>query len=206
MAAVTAPRVGILARATARASRAGLGLQCKVSSWRAGDGAGMSALTQSLGGRTRPAWSSVWVRAKATSDSAPAERTTGKMTPERKEKQQIIELNPPRGTRDFPPEDLRLRQWLFGKFSEVHVPRAHAPCPTAPLHCCCFSRHALSAELKHAQSALRDAIFGRPRATCSSVLLRPELLTRSHRHWRLFHCARHAPDRAARCRRASCGQ
>ncbi len=30
-----------------------------------------------------------------------------------------IELQPPRGTRDFYPEDLRLRTWLFGHFREV---------------------------------------------------------------------------------------
>ncbi len=30
-----------------------------------------------------------------------------------------IELQPPRGTRDFYPEDLRLRTWLFDHFREV---------------------------------------------------------------------------------------
>ena len=29
------------------------------------------------------------------------------------------ELSPPRGTRDFYPEDLRLRSWLFDHFREV---------------------------------------------------------------------------------------
>nr|GMD90599.1 histidine--tRNA ligase, chloroplastic/mitochondrial [Ipomoea batatas] len=32
---------------------------------------------------------------------------------------QKIEVNPPKGTRDFPPEDMRLRSWLFQNFREV---------------------------------------------------------------------------------------
>ncbi|KAK9839709.1 hypothetical protein WJX81_007688 [Elliptochloris bilobata] len=31
----------------------------------------------------------------------------------------LIDLQPPRGTRDFLPEDLRVRQWLFGEFEAV---------------------------------------------------------------------------------------
>jgi hypothetical protein len=34
-------------------------------------------------------------------------------------KQQLIDTNPPRGTRDFPPEEMRLRTWLFNHFREV---------------------------------------------------------------------------------------
>ncbi|XP_011620508.1 histidine--tRNA ligase, chloroplastic/mitochondrial isoform X3 [Amborella trichopoda] len=30
-----------------------------------------------------------------------------------------IDVNPPRGTRDFPPEEMRLRSWLFQNFREV---------------------------------------------------------------------------------------
>ncbi|PKA65410.1 Histidine--tRNA ligase [Apostasia shenzhenica] len=30
-----------------------------------------------------------------------------------------IDVNPPRGTRDFPPEDMRLRNWLFDNFREI---------------------------------------------------------------------------------------
>lgn len=30
-----------------------------------------------------------------------------------------MDLNPPRGTRDFYPEDMALRNWLFGKWREV---------------------------------------------------------------------------------------
>ncbi|URD91709.1 tRNA synthetase class II core domain (G, H, P, S and T) [Musa troglodytarum] len=36
-----------------------------------------------------------------------------------RETQQLIDVNPPRGTRDFPPEDMRLRNWLFQQFREV---------------------------------------------------------------------------------------
>ncbi|KAF3326801.1 Histidine--tRNA ligase [Carex littledalei] len=31
----------------------------------------------------------------------------------------LIDVNPPRGTRDFPPDDMRLRSWLFQNFREV---------------------------------------------------------------------------------------
>ncbi|EFH53713.1 histidyl-tRNA synthetase 1 [Arabidopsis lyrata subsp. lyrata] len=33
--------------------------------------------------------------------------------------QKKIDVNPPKGTRDFPPEDMRLRNWLFNHFKEV---------------------------------------------------------------------------------------
>ncbi|KAF5475804.1 hypothetical protein F2P56_007574 [Juglans regia] len=32
-----------------------------------------------------------------------------------------IDVNPPRGTRDFPPEEMRLRNWLFRNFREVSL-------------------------------------------------------------------------------------
>ncbi|XP_027350749.1 histidine--tRNA ligase, chloroplastic/mitochondrial-like isoform X3 [Abrus precatorius] len=32
---------------------------------------------------------------------------------------QKIDVNPPKGTRDFPPEDMRLRNWLFNHFKDV---------------------------------------------------------------------------------------
>lgn len=35
------------------------------------------------------------------------------------EQPELISLNPPRGTRDFPPDEMRLRNWLFGNFREV---------------------------------------------------------------------------------------
>ncbi|GAQ86789.1 Histidyl-tRNA synthetase [Klebsormidium nitens] len=34
-------------------------------------------------------------------------------------KQALIDTQPPRGTRDFPPEEMRLRTWLFNHFREV---------------------------------------------------------------------------------------
>ncbi|XP_010935706.1 histidine--tRNA ligase, chloroplastic/mitochondrial isoform X2 [Elaeis guineensis] len=53
----------------------------------------------------------------ATQDSAdevaePPPLATGKET-------SVVDVNPPRGTRDFPPEDMRLRNWLFQNFREV---------------------------------------------------------------------------------------
>lgn len=33
----------------------------------------------------------------------------------------IITTDPPRGTRDFPPEDMRMRTWLFDNFREVEI-------------------------------------------------------------------------------------
>ncbi|KAH9671351.1 Histidine--tRNA ligase [Citrus sinensis] len=33
---------------------------------------------------------------------------------------QKIDVNPPKGTRDFPPEDMRLRNWLFHNFQELY--------------------------------------------------------------------------------------
>jgi histidyl-tRNA synthetase len=35
------------------------------------------------------------------------------------EEVQKIDVNPPKGTRDFPPEEMRLRTWLFRNFREV---------------------------------------------------------------------------------------
>ncbi|CAN8257270.1 unnamed protein product [Cochlearia groenlandica] len=34
---------------------------------------------------------------------------------------QKIDVNPPKGTRDFAPEDMRLRNWLFNHFKEVRI-------------------------------------------------------------------------------------
>lgn len=31
----------------------------------------------------------------------------------------VIDVNPPRGTRDFAPDEMRLRNWLFHNFREV---------------------------------------------------------------------------------------
>lgn len=37
------------------------------------------------------------------------------------EEVQKIDVNPPKGTRDFPPEEMRLRNWLFNNFREVRI-------------------------------------------------------------------------------------
>ncbi|KAF8006051.1 hypothetical protein BT93_K0367 [Corymbia citriodora subsp. variegata] len=45
---------------------------------------------------------------------------TGALTPPPfADEVQKIDVNPPKGTRDFPPEDMRLRSWLFHNFREV---------------------------------------------------------------------------------------
>ena len=35
------------------------------------------------------------------------------------QQQSQIELNPPKGTRDFPPEEMRKRNWLFDSFRQT---------------------------------------------------------------------------------------
>ncbi|KAL0790623.1 hypothetical protein Bca101_006869 [Brassica carinata] len=39
---------------------------------------------------------------------------------ENEEEVQKIDVNPPKGTRDFAPEDMRLRNWLFNHFKELY--------------------------------------------------------------------------------------
>jgi histidyl-tRNA synthetase len=39
----------------------------------------------------------------------------------KKNKQQLIDLKPPRGTRDFFPDEMRLRTWLFDKFRSISL-------------------------------------------------------------------------------------
>lgn len=48
---------------------------------------------------------------------------TGALTPPpvADEVVQKIDVNPPKGTRDFPPEEMRLRNWLFHNFREVRA-------------------------------------------------------------------------------------
>ncbi|GAX76659.1 hypothetical protein CEUSTIGMA_g4105.t1 [Chlamydomonas eustigma] len=49
-----------------------------------------------------------------------AEGSVGKITePMRGSLKGLIDTQAPRGTRDFPPEELRLRNWLFGEFATV---------------------------------------------------------------------------------------
>ncbi|KAJ3693097.1 hypothetical protein LUZ60_012192 [Juncus effusus] len=55
-------------------------------------------------------------RAISSSSSSPTltpqEESDGSVTT-------VIDVNPPRGTRDFPPDEMRLRNWLFDHFREV---------------------------------------------------------------------------------------
>lgn len=57
----------------------------------------------------------------AVQDEALLDKTTG--TRQSKEK---IATNPPKGTRDFYPEDMRMRNWLFDQFRSVAI--SHAFC------------------------------------------------------------------------------
>lgn len=53
----------------------------------------------------------------------PGGRSAGSASPERSAAQALVDTLPVRGTRDFPPEDMRLRNWLFNHFREAR--RAH---------------------------------------------------------------------------------
>jgi hypothetical protein len=55
--------------------------------------------------------------AMADGDGGGRAVTTAKPTKEGK--MQKIDTNPPRGTRDFAPQDMRLRNWLFEEFRKV---------------------------------------------------------------------------------------
>lgn len=47
-------------------------------------------------------------------------RTVTTVNPNAKNpRKQMIDLQPPKGTRDFPPEEMRVRNWLFGHFRQV---------------------------------------------------------------------------------------
>ena len=55
----------------------------------------------------------------------PGGRAVGSSSPEKQGGQQLVDTQPVRGTRDFPPEDMRLRNWLFSHFREVGPRREH---------------------------------------------------------------------------------
>lgn len=57
------------------------------------------------------------VRASTTQEGLRGPAATGPPPPSRSVV--MVDVNPPRGTRDFPPEDMRLRTWLFDNFREV---------------------------------------------------------------------------------------
>lgn len=72
-----------------------------LATWRAGRASRLKCSAASDGGRT-----------VTTVDPTKAKGGKG-------ERKQIIDLQPPKGTRDFPPEEMRVRNWLFGHFREV---------------------------------------------------------------------------------------
>eukprot|EP00898_Chlorokybus_atmophyticus_P004940 jgi/Chlat1/5447/Chrsp36S05450 len=57
--------------------------------------------------------------AASASAGVQADRKPSEAGPPSQPKAAPFDVNPPRGTRDFPPEDMRLRMWLFGHFREV---------------------------------------------------------------------------------------
>jgi histidyl-tRNA synthetase len=54
----------------------------------------------------------------AVTDASLLDKTTDKKK-KKKEKKQTLETNPPKGTRDFYPEDMRMRTWLFEEWRSV---------------------------------------------------------------------------------------
>ncbi|KAK9985567.1 hypothetical protein SO802_030518 [Lithocarpus litseifolius] len=58
--------------------------------------------------------------AQSTGDNGSGGGRSGALaSPPITEELQKIDVNPPKGTRDFPPEEMRLRTWLFHNFREV---------------------------------------------------------------------------------------
>ena len=60
---------------------------------------------------------------RAVIRAASGGRETTSMDPEKAaakaKNRTMIDLQPPKGTRDFPPEDMRARSWLFGHFRDT---------------------------------------------------------------------------------------
>lgn len=59
------------------------------------------------------------LRAIGSSDNSGGGRTGALVPPPVTDVLQKIDVNPPKGTRDFPPEEMRMRNWLFANFREV---------------------------------------------------------------------------------------
>ncbi|PKU74160.1 Histidine--tRNA ligase [Dendrobium catenatum] len=59
------------------------------------------------------------VDSTATKDNARPPSTDDDTSVSVASERSLVDVNPPRGTRDFPPEDMRLRNWLFNNFREV---------------------------------------------------------------------------------------
>mmetsp|Transcript_3855 Transcript_3855/g.8250 ORF Transcript_3855/g.8250 Transcript_3855/m.8250 type:complete len:480 (-) Transcript_3855:180-1619(-) len=62
-----------------------------------------------------------FLASKAATESVETKQEKGaKITePQDAQSRGLIDTQPPRGTRDFPPEEMRLRNWLFGEFAAV---------------------------------------------------------------------------------------
>lgn len=54
----------------------------------------------------------------SSESAAPSKGPAGK-SKKKDEKKSVIDMNPPHGTRDFFPEEMRAEEWLFSKFSET---------------------------------------------------------------------------------------
>jgi len=67
-------------------------------------------------------------------------RSVGSATPVKTGRVELIDTQPPRGTRDFAPEDMRLRNWLFGHFREVGRAQGEALVSRLTCVCCQVSR------------------------------------------------------------------
>jgi histidyl-tRNA synthetase len=55
----------------------------------------------------------------ADADAPSSSSSSSSSSPATSSPSQLIDTNPPRGTRDFFPEDMRLRNWLFGRWADV---------------------------------------------------------------------------------------
>ncbi|KAK9814408.1 hypothetical protein WJX72_005451 [[Myrmecia] bisecta] len=60
-----------------------------------------------------------WQLSTQTTAAAVASQERKSGASKARESKGLIDLNPPKGTRDFPPDEARLRQWLFGEFEAV---------------------------------------------------------------------------------------
>ncbi|KAK7856733.1 histidine--trna ligase [Quercus suber] len=70
--------------------------------------------------RSLASLSSSAAAAQSTGDNGSGGGRSGALAPPPiTEELQKIDVNPPKGTRDFPPEEMRLRTWLFHNFREV---------------------------------------------------------------------------------------
>lgn len=82
--------------------------------------------------------------------------------------QESIDLQPPRGTRDFYPEEMRLRKWLFGEFATVSEQFGFEQ----------YDSPVLESEalfVRKAGEEIRDQLFNFKDKGDRSVALRPEL-------------------------------